>query len=188
MSLWLNAFHKNGQNNIFHPICSSNNVTLTPFPVKDGVCFLHLNLCKIVTTMKIIYGFWGEVIKSCTTSSWFSWDTWSWPPKHHAVKKPMGHGRDPDSQGWGPRNTFPSGFQPTARTNSPTICMTHLESGSSHFQEATPANEMQSRDGSSLLSPALIAESCAKHCYCFKPVSVEEVGLLGSNRYYYMSE
>lgn len=79
MSLWLNVFHKNGQNNIFHPTYSSNNVTLTPFSVRGGVCFLHLNLCKIVTTMKIIYDFWGKVVKSCTTSIWFSWDTRSWP-------------------------------------------------------------------------------------------------------------
>lgn len=188
MSLRLNAFLKNGQNNTFHPTCSSNNVTLTPFSVRGGVCFLHLNLWKIVTTMKIIYDFWGEVIKSCTTSIWFSWDTWSWPPSTMLWRSLWAMREIQIARNEAQRiHSHLASSHQLEPTPQPSWRI-HLGGGSSHFQEATPANEMQRRDGSSLLSPALIAESRAKHYYCFKPMGVEEVGLLCSNRYYYMSE
>ena len=143
--LWLNACYKNGQKNISHPTCSSYDFDtlpnerwyLFPSPESGQDCDYSEN-----NVMWLLW--WGH--KKLYNVYLILLGHLILKPNHHPVNKAMAHGRGPDSQELGPKNTFPAGFQSTARTNSPVIWMTHLESGSFSPQEATPANEMPSRD------------------------------------------
>lgn len=160
-------------------------ITLTLFPMRGGICFLHLNLGKIATTVKIMLcDFCGEVIKSCTTSTWFSWDTWSWNPTTMLWRRPWSMGEVQIS-----RNE-------AQRTHSQLASSQQLEpthqSFEWHILKVDPSDPKKPpqpmKCPAEMCFPSKPCPNCRftckiKYCCCFEPLSFGVIDLLWSNRY-----